>query len=105
MIGDLVERDALICDERTDPVPVRLAQVIAAEGVSSFLEVGTRYVADCEGDIPLHARLPYISGAHLEEGILAPAGLKDGDDSLVVAEQMDELVRTEERTARWPARR
>ena len=64
----------------------------AAEGVGSFLEVGTRYVADCEGDVPLHARPPYISGASLEERILALAGLKDGDGGLVFTEQVDELV-------------
>ena len=34
----------------------------------------------------------YLSGASLEEGILAPASLKDGDSSLVVAELVDELV-------------
>ena len=64
----------------------------AAEVVGIFLEVGTQYVADCEGDVPLHVRLPYISGASLKEGILAPDGLKDGDGGLVVAEQGDELV-------------
>ena len=87
-----MEGDALICDERRDPVPVRLAQLIAAECVCSFLEVGTRDVADCKGDVPLRARLPYISSAGLEEGILTPAGLKDGDCGLVVTEQFDEIV-------------
>ena len=92
MIEDRVEGDALICNERRDPVPLRLAKVIAAEGIGSFLEVGTRYAANWESDVPLHARLPYISGASLEEGVLTPAGLKDGDCGLVVAEQVDELV-------------
>ena len=64
----------------------------SAEGIGSFLEKGTRYVADCKGDVTLHTRLSYISGASLEEGILAPASLKDGDRGLVVAEQVDELV-------------
>ena len=58
----------------------------SAEDIGSFLEVGTRNVADCEGDVPLRARLPYLPGKSLEEGILAPAGLKDGDSGLVVAE-------------------
>ena len=49
-------------------------------------------MADCEGDVPLHAHLPYISGATLEEGILAHACLKDGDSGLVVAEQVDKLM-------------
>ena len=66
--------------------------MISAEGVSNLLEVGIRYVADCDGDEPLHAHLPYISGAGLEEGILALAGLKDGDSGLVVAEQVEQLV-------------
>ena len=88
-----MEGDALVCDERRDLIPISLPQVKSAEDVSSFLEVGTWYVADCEGDVPLHAHLPYISGASLEEGILAPAGLKDGDNGLVVAEQVDEFVR------------
>ena len=65
----------------------------SAEGVGSFLEVGTRYVADCKGDVPLRARLPYVSSASLVEGILAAAGLKDGGGGLFVAEQVDELVR------------
>ena len=43
-------------------------------------------MADCKGDVPLCAHLPYLSGAGLEEGIIAPAGLKDGDGNLVVAE-------------------
>ena len=88
-----MEGDALICDERRDPVQVSWAQVVSAEGVGSLLEVGTRYVADCEGDVPLYAHLPYISGASLEEGILAPSSMKDGESSLVVAEQVEELVR------------
>ena len=87
-----MEGDALICDERQDPVPVSLSQVVSAEGVGSLLEVGTRYVADCEGDVPLREHLPYISGASLEEGVLAPASLKDGDSGLVVAEQVEKLV-------------
>ena len=66
--------------------------MIAAEGIGCFLEMGTWYVTDCEGDVPLRARLPYLSGTSLEEGILAPAGLKDSDSSLVVTEQVDELV-------------
>ena len=60
---------------------VRLAQVIAVEGIGSFLEVGTRYVADCEGDVPLCTRLSYLSGASLEEGIPPLASLKDGDSA------------------------
>ena len=72
--------------------PVSSPQVKLAKGMSNFLEVGTRYVADCEGDIPLCARLPYISGTNLEEDILAPASVKNGDVGLVVAEQVDELV-------------
>ena len=43
-------------------------------------------------DVPLHTHLPYISGAGLEEGILTQASLKDGDCSLVFAEQIDKLV-------------
>ena len=73
MIWDWVEGDTLICDERQDPVPVRLPQVVSVEGVGSLLEVGTRDVVDCKGDGTLHARLPYISG-------------------LVVGEQAEELV-------------
>ena len=38
MLGDRVEGDALICDERRNPFLVRLAQVIAAESVGCFLE-------------------------------------------------------------------
>ena len=34
LIGDRVEGDALICDETRDPVLVRLAQMMAAEGIS-----------------------------------------------------------------------
>ena len=64
----------------------------SAEGVGSFLEVGTWYVADCEGDVTLHVCLPYISAASLEEGIIAPADCKDGDSSLFVAEQVDQFV-------------
>ena len=64
----------------------------SAEGVGSLLEVGTWYVADYEGDVSLRARLPCISGTSLEEGILAPADLKDGDSCLVVTEQVEELV-------------
>ena len=67
--------------------------MVSAEGVGSLLEVGTRYyVADCEGDVSLCACLPYISGASLDEGIIAPTGLKDGDSGLVVAEQVKDLV-------------
>ena len=40
----------------------------------------------------LHPRLQYISGANLEEESLPLAGLKVGDSSLVVAEQVEELV-------------
>ena len=65
----------------------------SAEGFSSFLEVGIQYVADCEGDVSLCAHLSYISGVSLEEGILVPASLKDGDRGLVVAEQVEQLVR------------
>ena len=65
---------------------------MAAEGVGCFLEMGTRYVADGEGDVPLGTLLPYLSGAGLEEGILASTSLKDGDSSLVIAEEMDELM-------------
>ena len=93
MIWDWVEGDALICDERRDLVPVSWPQVVSAAGVGSPLEVGTWYVADCEGHVPLRAHLPYISGASMETGILAPASLKDGDNSLVVAEQVEDLVR------------
>ena len=57
--------DAFVCNERGSPILVSLPQVKSAEGISSFLEVGTRYVADCEGDVPLRARLPYLSGASL----------------------------------------
>ena len=46
----------------------------------------------CEGDVPLGASQPNLSSASLEEGILASAGLKDGDCSLVVAEEVNELV-------------
>ena len=67
--------------------------MIAAESVGCFLETGTRYVTDCEGDIPLGAHLPNLSGASLEEGILALTGLKDGDSGLVVTEEVNELVR------------
>ena len=72
---------------------VRLAQVIAAEVVGCFLEVGTRYVTDYEGDVPLCACLPYLSGASLEEGIFALAGLKDVGSGLPVTVQVDEWVR------------
>ena len=67
--------------------------MIAAEGIGCFLEMGTQYVTDCECDVLLHARMPYLSGASLEEGIPAPASLKDGESGLVVGEQVDELVR------------
>ena len=50
-------------------------------------------MADCEGDVPLRARVPNLSSTGLEEIILAPSGLKDVDNSLVVAIQVDELVR------------
>ena len=52
MVGYRVEGDTLICNERHDSVLVRLAQVIAAESIGCFLEMGTRYVTDCEGDVP-----------------------------------------------------
>ena len=87
-----MEGDALICEKGRDPVPVSCTQVVSAEGVGSLLEVGTQYVADCKGDVPLRTRLLYISGASLEERILALAHLKDGDGGLVVAEQVEELV-------------
>ena len=83
---------SLICDERRDPVLVRLPQVIAAESVGCFLETGTQYVTDCEGDVPLDACQPNLSGASLEEGIIAPAGLKDVDSGLVVTDEVNELV-------------
>ena len=67
-------------------------EVVSTEDVGSLLEMGTWYVADCEGDVPLCAFLPYIPGASLEERILAPAGLEDGDSGLVVAEQVEKLV-------------
>ena len=92
MIWDWVEGDVLICDERRDPVSVSWAQVVLAEGIGSLMEIGTRYVADCEGDVPLRAHLPYISDASLKEGILAPASLKDCESSLVIAKQVEELV-------------
>ena len=92
MIWDWVEGDALICEERRDPVPVGCAQVVSAEGIGGLLEVCTWYVADCESDVPLCVCLPYVSGASLEEGILTPAGLKDCDSGLVVTEQVEELV-------------
>ena len=66
--------------------------MVSADGVDSLLEVGTRYVADCEGDVLLRAHLPYISCSSLVEGILAPTGMKDGDSGLVVTEQVEELV-------------
>ena len=66
--------------------------MIATEGVGRFLEVGTRYVADGKGDVPLCVRLPDVSGAGLEEVILAPPRLKDVDSGLVVTVQVDELV-------------
>ena len=66
--------------------------VMREEGVGGLLEVGTRYVAYCEGDVPLHARLPYISGTSLEVRNPCPAGLIDGDNGLVLAEQVEELV-------------
>ena len=88
-----MEGDSLIRDKRSDHVLIRLAQLIAAEGIGCFLEMGTRYVTICECDIPLRAHLPYLSGASLKEGILAPAGLKDGDSGLGVTEQVDELAR------------
>ena len=46
----------------------------------------------CKGDVPLGASQPNLSSASLEEGILAPAGLKDSDCSLVIAEEVNELV-------------
>ena len=87
-----MDGDVLVCDERGDTVLIRLAHVIATEGVGRFLEVGTWYVADCEGDVPLRAHLPNLSGTGLEEIILAPSGLKDVDSGLVVVVQVDELV-------------
>ena len=71
--------------------------MVLAEGVGSLLEAGTRYVADCEGNVPLCTHLPYISGTSLKEGILALgilvlASLKDCDSCLDVAEQVEELV-------------
>ena len=65
--------------------------MILAEGIGRLLKMGTQYVADCEGDVPLRACLPYISGsATLEEGVLAPVGLKDS--GMVVTDQVEELV-------------
>ena len=55
MIWDWVEVDAIICDERQDPVPVSLPQVVSAEGFGSLLEVGTLYV-------PTARVMSYISG-------------------------------------------
>ena len=92
MVGDRVEGDAMLHDEQCDPVLVRLAQVIAAESIGCFLKTSTRYVTYCEGDVPAGASQANLSSASLEEGILAPAGLKDGDSSLVVAEEVNELV-------------
>ena len=66
--------------------------MVSAEVVSSLLERGTQYVADCEGDVPLHTRLPYISGATLEEQILAPAGLEDDDSGLAVGVRTVEIT-------------
>ena len=87
--SDWVEGDALICDKRRDTVPVSWAQVVLAEGIGSLREVGARYVAVCEGDVPLRAHLLYVSGPSLEEGILLLASLKDGDSGLVIAEQVE----------------
>ena len=50
-------------------------------------------MTDCEGDVPLGAHLPNLSGASLEEGVLALTSLKDSDGSLIVAEEVNELVR------------
>ena len=49
-------------------------------------------MADCEGDVPLSACLPYISGTSMQERVLAQASMKDDDSRLVIAEQVDELV-------------
>ena len=65
--------------------------MVSAEGIGSLLEGGTQYVADCKGDVPLCARLPYISGTSLQERVLVPSGLKDDDSSLVVTEQVKEF--------------
>ena len=62
-----MEGDALICEEGRDPVPVSWTIAVLAEGASSLLEVSTRYVADCEGEVPLCTHLPYMSSASLEE--------------------------------------
>ena len=92
MIWDWVEGDALICEKRRDPVPVSWTQSVPAEGIGSLLEGGTRYVVDCEGDVPLCTHLTYISGTSLEEQNLAPADLEDCDIGLVVTEQVEELM-------------
>ena len=49
-------------------------------------------MADCEGDVSLCTHLPYISGTSLEEWVLPPTGLIDDDSSLVVVEQVQQLV-------------
>ena len=49
-------------------------------------------MADYEGDVPLFACLPYISGASLQEWVLAMASLKNDDCSLVITEQVEKLV-------------
>ena len=49
-------------------------------------------MANCERDVPLCTCLPYISSISLQEWVLSPTGLKDDDSSLVIAEQVDELV-------------
>ena len=41
---------------------------------------------------PLCACLPYISGTNLQEWVLATAGLKDDDSSLVITQQVGEVV-------------
>ena len=92
MIWYWVEGDALILEKGSNSVPVSWTQVVLAEGIGSLLEVSTRYVADCEGDVPLCTHLPYISGASLEERILPLSSLKYGNSGLVVADQVEELV-------------
>ena len=79
MIWDWVEGDDLIFKKWRHPVPVSWTQVVSAEGIGSHLHGGTLYVADCEGDVPLHTHLPYISGTSLEEHMLVLASLEDGD--------------------------
>ena len=65
--------------------------MVSAEVIGSLLEGGTQYVPTARV-MSLYAYIYHIFGTSLEERGLAPAGLEVDGNSLVVAEQVEELV-------------